>query len=60
MLFWSGLRGAIAFAAALSLPADVPERPLLLDICLGVVLVTLVAQGMTARLVIRAARVRPY
>ena len=55
VLFWSGLRGAIAFAAALALPSDLPQRQLLQNVAFGVVLVTLVAQGTTAPLVVRAA-----
>lgn len=56
VLFWGGLRGAIAVAAALSLPADVPQRALLQEITFGVVLFTLLVQGTTiGRLVARAA-----
>lgn len=55
VVFWSGLRGAIAFAATLALPADLPQRPLLQNISFGIVLVTLVVQGATAPLVVRAA-----
>ena len=55
VLFWSGLRGAIAFAAVLALPRDFPQRQLLQDISLGIVLFTLVVNGTTAPLVIRAA-----
>ncbi len=57
VLFWSGLRGAVAVAMALSLPADLPQRALLQEITFGVVLFTLVVQGTTVgRLV---ARVTP-
>ena len=55
VVFWSGLRGAIALAAALSLPADFPQRDLLQEISLGIVLLTLVAQGATAGFVVRRA-----
>jgi CPA1 family monovalent cation:H+ antiporter len=48
LIFWAGLRGAVATAAALSLPIDFPERELLQRITFGVVLVTLVAHGSTA------------
>jgi monovalent cation:H+ antiporter, CPA1 family len=50
--FWSGLRGAVAVALALSLPADMPQRALLQEIAFGVVLVTLLVQGTTAKLVV--------
>jgi CPA1 family monovalent cation:H+ antiporter len=48
VLFWSGLRGAIAVALALSLPADTPDRALLQGIVFGIVLFTLLVQGTTA------------
>jgi CPA1 family monovalent cation:H+ antiporter len=54
VLFVSGLRGAIAFAATLSLPLVLPERLLVQDISFGIVLVTLVAQGIAAPIVIQA------
>jgi CPA1 family monovalent cation:H+ antiporter len=53
VVFWSGLRGAIALAAALSLPADFPSRELIQQVSFGIVLVTLIAQGMTASFVVR-------
>ena len=55
VLFWSGLRGAVAVAMALSLPEDVPQRELLQEITFGVVLFTLLVQGTTVgRLVDRS------
>ena len=47
VLFWAGLRGAVAVAMALSLPADIPQRALLQEITFGVVLFTLLIQGTT-------------
>lgn len=47
ILFWAGLRGAVAVAMALSLPADIPQRTLLQEIVFGVVLFTLLVQGTT-------------
>jgi CPA1 family monovalent cation:H+ antiporter len=56
VLFWSGLRGAVAVAMALSLPETVPQRELLQEITFGVVLFTLLVQGTTVgRLVDRSA-----
>lgn len=52
VMFWAGLRGAVAVAMALSLPADFPQRALLQQIAFGVVLFTLFAQGTTAELVV--------
>jgi uncharacterized protein YaaQ len=47
-LFWGGLRGAIALALALSLPASLGEdRRLMILMAFGVVLFTLLIQGMS-------------
>lgn len=56
---WSGIRGAISFAAALSIPVSAgagpfPRRPLLLFVTIAVVLVTLVGQGTTLGPMLRA------
>ncbi len=47
VIFWAGLRGAVAVAMALSLPAGIPQRDLLQEITFGVVLFTLLVQGTT-------------
>jgi Na+:H+ antiporter len=47
VLFWAGLRGAVAIAMALSLPVDFPQRELLQEITFGIVLFTLLVQGTT-------------
>ena len=52
VLFWAGLRGAVAVAMALSLPIDIPQRDLLQEITFGVVLFTLLVQGTTVGWVI--------
>lgn len=52
---WAGLRGAVSLAAALALPATFPERNLILLLTFAVILVTLVGQGLTLPLVLRAA-----
>jgi len=52
VMFWAGLRGAVAVAMALSLPADFPQRALLQEVTFGVVLFTLFVQGTTAELVV--------
>ena len=59
VMFWAGLRGAVAVAMALSLPADFPQRALLQQIAFGVVLFTLFAQGTTAELVVARTGSRP-
>jgi CPA1 family monovalent cation:H+ antiporter len=47
VLVWAGLRGAVSLAAALSLPAGLADRDLLLVLTFGVVLFTLLTQGLT-------------
>jgi CPA1 family monovalent cation:H+ antiporter len=47
VLFWGGLRGAVALAAALSLPVGFPFRAELLAMTYGAVLFTLLVQGLT-------------
>jgi CPA1 family monovalent cation:H+ antiporter len=56
VLWWSGLRGAVAVAMALSLPLDFPERKLLQEITFGVVLFTLLIQGTTIELFVARAK----
>ncbi len=59
VMFWSGLRGAVSVALALSLPGDFPQRALLQEITFGVVLFTLIIQGTTTELLIRRLGVGP-
>jgi Na+/H+ antiporter len=54
---WCGLRGAVSLAAALALPADFPERDLLIFLALCVIWATLVGQGLTLPWLIRTLRV---
>jgi Na+/H+ antiporter len=44
---WAGMRGAISLAAALAVSTEVPERPEILLLTFGVILVTLLGQGLT-------------
>lgn len=57
VMFWAGLRGAVAVALALALPLSLPDRELLTGAVFGVVLITLLVQGTTAGWVIRRAGV---
>ena len=56
VLFWSGLRGAISLALALSLPFDLAERDTLRAMAFGVVLFTLIIQATTMQFLIRRLR----
>ena len=56
---WSGLRGVVSLAAALALPIGFPGRDLILFITFTVILATLVGQGLTLPLVIRALGLAP-
>jgi monovalent cation:H+ antiporter, CPA1 family len=53
VLTWGGLRGALSMVLALSLPADFPHRDLILHLTFGVVLLTIVVQGLTIRPLLR-------
>ena len=54
VLGWAGMRGIVSLAAALALPLDFPERGLFLFVTLSVIVATLVGQGLTLPLVMRA------
>ena len=55
VLIWGGLRGALTASLALALPLDTPARDLLIAMAFGVVLFSLIVQGLTLPLVIRWA-----
>ncbi len=52
ILVLSGLRGALSIALALSLPENIPQRSLIQNIVFGVVLVTLLGQGIAMRVLL--------
>jgi CPA1 family monovalent cation:H+ antiporter len=47
ILFWGGLRGALALALALSLPEDLPHHDAIITITFAVVAFSIFAQGLT-------------
>lgn len=47
LLVWGGLRGALSMALALGLPANLPYRSELIAMTFGVVLFSLLVQGLT-------------
>jgi CPA1 family monovalent cation:H+ antiporter len=59
---WAGFRGAVSLAAALSVPASLADgsalfgRDLIIVVTFGVILLTLVLQGLTLPAVLRFAR----
>jgi Na+/H+ antiporter len=55
LIGWTGMRGAISLAAALSLPLDLSGRPLLVFLTIVVVLGTLLLQGLTLPALVRRA-----
>ena len=59
LMWWGGLRGALALALALALPADLPLRDDILISAFAVVAFSVIVQGLTAPLALRAARVTP-
>jgi CPA1 family monovalent cation:H+ antiporter len=60
LISWTGMRGAVSLAAALAIPlhtdagANFPGRDLIIYLTFAVILATLVGQGLTMPLVIRA------
>jgi len=53
VLVWAGMRGAVTLAAAQSLPADTPQRSLLVLIAFVVAAGTLMVQGSTLSWLVR-------
>jgi CPA1 family monovalent cation:H+ antiporter len=53
VLFWGGLRGALALALALAVPAEVPERLEIVVTAFVVVAFSIFAQGLTMPVLMR-------
>ena len=47
LLFWGGMRGALALALALSLPETIPDRDRIILAAFGIVTFSVVVQGLT-------------
>jgi CPA1 family monovalent cation:H+ antiporter len=55
VLVWGGLRGALTITLALALPPSLAERQLLIAMAFGVVMFTLLVQGVTLSFVVQRA-----
>lgn len=53
VLVWGGLRGALALALALGLPAEVPQRESILAVSFAVVALSIFVQGLTMKPLLR-------
>jgi len=54
VLFWGGLRGALALALALALPDDLPRHDLIITLTFAVVAFSVFAQGLTITPLLRS------
>ncbi len=59
VLFWGGLRGALALALALGLPPEVPQREEIITISFAVVAFSVFVQGLTITPFLRRMGVIP-
>ncbi len=53
VLFWGGLRGALALALALGLPGDLPERETIISVTFVVVAFSVIVPGLTMKPLLR-------
>ncbi|MFZ5748662.1 MAG: cation:proton antiporter [Pseudomonadota bacterium] len=58
VLFWGGLRGALALALSLALPANVPERDTIIAVSFAVVAFSIFVQGLTMPWLMRRLGIR--
>ncbi|PKU23614.1 cation:proton antiporter [Telmatospirillum siberiense] len=58
VLFWGGLRGALALALALAIPASVPEKNAILIAAFSVVAFSIFIQGLSMPWLIRTLRLK--
>lgn len=57
LIGWCGMRGLVTLATAFALPMDFPQRDLIVLTAFGVVIATLVVQGMTVYPLMRLLRI---
>jgi CPA1 family monovalent cation:H+ antiporter len=53
VMTWGGLRGALSMVLALALPFDFPNRGLLITLTFGVVVLSILVQGLSMQLLLR-------
>jgi CPA1 family monovalent cation:H+ antiporter len=56
-LSWGGLRGALSMVLALSVPPSLPQRPLLVTMTFGVVILSILVQGLSIAPMLRRLRI---
>lgn len=56
VIVWGGLRGSLALALALSLDSTFPERDRVLDMTFGVVVFSILTQGLTIKPLLRVLK----
>ncbi|MEZ3161458.1 sodium:proton antiporter [Microbacterium sp. BWT-B31] len=59
VIVWAGMRGVVTLAAAQTLPAESPERPLLVFVAFLVAVGSLILQGFTLGPLVRVLRIEP-
>ncbi|RBP07417.1 sodium/proton antiporter (CPA1 family) [Roseiarcus fermentans] len=59
LLWWGGLRGALALALALALPPHIPQRDDILICAFAVVAFSVIVQGLTAPFLLRVLKIGP-
>jgi CPA1 family monovalent cation:H+ antiporter len=57
VLTWGGLRGALSMVLALALPDSFAERQLIVTTTFGVVMLSIVLQGLTAGPLLRRLKI---
>ncbi len=58
VLFWGGLRGALALALVLSLPADFPRRSELQAVTFSVVAFSVIVQGLSVKALLKKLKMQ--